>query len=147
MASKWQQHSASMFGLNTPTSAKFAFFTLPCQKTDIMGNFVTRSHPCMCADSLSKICPCHVLEQFIVRTAHLRPASTSSDTGFDGNPISHAKAIEVFRRAIAATGASLTRAGPEGQAIHRFNEHVSMCAESPERRCSPGSASPWRPSS
>ena len=98
---------------------KFAFLTLPCQKNDTVGNFVTRSHPCLCPDNLSRICPYHALEQFIVRTAHQRSASADNNKGYLFPGVD-----EVFRRAIAAIGASLTRAGPDGQVIHRFNEHV-----------------------
>ena len=37
---------------------------------------------------------------------------------------SHLETIEVFRKAIASTGAELTSPDPQGQLLHRFNEHV-----------------------
>ena len=42
----------------------------------------------------------------------------------NGGAITHEETIQVFRTAIEATGAQLTRPGPQGQPLQRFNEHV-----------------------
>ena len=112
----------------TTPFGKMAFFTLPCHKTDTIGMCITRSHPCMCADSLAHLCPYHTLEQYIIRTTTQRGTVGTEESflfpGLNGGAITHEETIQVFRTAIEATGAQLTRPGPQGQLLQRFNEHV-----------------------
>ena len=110
----------------TTTFGRLAFFTLPCHKTDTVGACVTRSRPCTCSDNMAALNPYHALDTFIRRNH--RPGTERSDEylfyGRRGGPITHLETIEVFRKAIASTGAELTRPDPQGQLLHRFNEHV-----------------------
>ena len=110
----------------TTTFGRLAFFTLPCHKTDTVGTCITRSHPCTCSDNMAALCPYHALDTFIRRNH--RPGTDRNDEylfyGRRGGPITHLETIEVFRKAIASTGAELTRPDPQGQLLHRFNEHV-----------------------
>ena len=110
----------------TTAFGRMVLFTLPCHKTDTVGLCITRSHPCTCSDNLAALCPYHTLETFI-RCNHV-PNTTRTDEylfyGRQGGAITHLETIEVFRNAIASTGAELTRLGPQGQVLHRFNEHV-----------------------
>ena len=110
----------------TTSFGRSAFFTLPCHKTDTIGMCITRSHPCTCSDNLAALCPYHALDTFIRRNH--RPGTDRNDEylfyGRRGGPITHLETIEVFRKAIASTGAELTRPDPQGQLLHRFNEHV-----------------------
>ena len=110
----------------TTTFGRLAFFTLPCHKTDTVGTCVTRSHPCTCSDNMAALCPYHALDTFIRRNH--RPGTERTDEylfyGRRGGPITHLETIEVFRKAIASTGAELTRPDPQGQLLHRFNEYV-----------------------
>ena len=112
----------------TTPFGKMAFFTLPCHKTDTIGMCITRSHPCMCADGLVHLCPYHTLEQYIIRTTTQRGTVGTEESflfpGLNGGAITHEETIQVFRTAIKATGAQLTRPGPQGQLLQRFNEHV-----------------------
>ena len=75
---------------------------------------------------MAALCPYHALDTFIRRNH--RPGTERSDEylfyGRRGGPITHLETIEVFRKAIASTGAELTRPDPQGQLLHRFNEHV-----------------------
>ena len=110
----------------TTTSGRLAFFALPCHKTDTVGTCITRSHPCTCSDNMAALCPYHALDTFIRRNH--RPGTDRNDEylfyGRRGGPITHLETIEVFRKAIASTGAELTRPDPQGQLLHRFNERV-----------------------
>ena len=112
----------------TTPFGKMAFFTLPCHKTDTIGMCIARSHPCMCADGLAHLCPYHTLEQYIIRTTTQRGTVGTEESflfpGLNGGAITHEETIQVFRTAIEATGAQLTRPGPQGQLLQRFNEHV-----------------------
>ena len=124
----------------TTPFGRMAFFTLPCHKTDTVGMCVTRSHPCMCADGLAHLCPYHTLEQYIIRTTTQRGTEESFlFPGLNGGAITHEKTIQVFRTAIEATGAQLTRPGPQGQL-----DSTSMCAGSLEHSSSLALATPWR---
>ena len=116
------------FWFETTPFGKMAFFTLPCHKTGAIGMCITRSHPCMCADGLSRLCPYRALEQFIIQTTTQRGTIGAEDCflfpGANCGAITHEETIQVFRAAIEATGAQLTRPGPQGQLLQRFNEHV-----------------------
>ncbi|CAE7476622.1 unnamed protein product, partial [Symbiodinium pilosum] len=109
----------------TTAFGRLAFFTLPCHKTDTVGMCITRSHPCTCSDNMAALCPYHALDTFIRRNH--RPTTDRNDEylfyGRRGGPITRLETIEVFRKAIASTGAELTRPEPQGQLLHRFNEH------------------------
>ena len=64
----------------TTPFGKMAFFKLPCHKTDTIRMCITRSHPCMCADGLSHLCPYRTLEQFIIRTTTQRGTVGAEDS-------------------------------------------------------------------
>ena len=122
----------------TTSFGRLAFFTLPCHKTDTIGMCITRSHPCTCSDNLAALCPYHALDTFIRRNH--RPGTDRNDEylfyGRRGGPITHLETIEVFRKAIASTGAELTRPDRWGSdAVRRYVQEAPLsCASGSSAR-------------
>ena len=124
-ASKWQQPNGNTFGSKPHHSAGWRSLRCP----------VTKPTPSGCVSPG----PIHACVQMASHTyAPTTPSSSTSSglrhsvalwaprnpSSFRDLTVAPSPTIQVFRTAIEATGAQLTRPGPQGQPLQRFNEHV-----------------------
>ena len=118
------------------TEGHITFFTLPIQKNDMTGMCVARAHRCIC--SLRRrntqqfdpkiLCPHHTIHRHLSFLQEHWPDDFSPDFPLfpseSGTPMQKEQVIRCFQTAIAATGTPLTRPGPGGNPLPRFQQHV-----------------------
>ena len=103
-------------------------FTLPMHKTDQRGCYTVRTLSCSCGARAHPLCIWHSAERHLIRVGALMDSlGTTSGPLFpreDGQTAAKTDLIEAMRIVIAATGTSVTRLGPAGAPMHRFQGHV-----------------------
>ena len=109
-----------------------AAWSLPASKTDIEAHGEERIHGCCCAEGHQEpLCPYHVMVQYLeVLKGRFGEDALQAERELplfpctQGRPLSKAAVRNAVRETIAATGAPLTRRGPDGKEKDRFGEHV-----------------------
>ena len=108
---------------------KFAYFTLPVQKNDPMGQCVSRGHPCICKTGCPNLlCPYHAVIRHTKRLEKLFTPTQMETIPLIPTDLGDFPAkqdiLKIFSKAIELTETPLTRPGPHGEPLPRFGEHV-----------------------
>ncbi len=115
------------------TEGHITFFTLPIQKNDMTGMCVARAHRCICNLRRRNTQqfdprPHHTIHRHLSFLQEHWPDDFSPDLPLfpseSGAPMQEEQVIRCFQTAIATTGTPLTRPGPGGNPLPRFQQHV-----------------------